>query len=103
MKLPCGGCGTCRTCWLAENDDRYRRLFNGEVAKVNRLCVHLGRLTDQKVACPSCNPNLKKTVTLVQCNVHQTCTPSVVVEGVMCCRSCRDYQERPSVVDTAAS
>lgn len=100
----------CRLCCLAATRQDYRDLWgipgkadpadpcakDKPAPAANRFsiplpCVHRGEPTGETRPCPTCTGPVM--VPLLQCQLKGTCTTSLLLPGVTCCRICPDRAE----------
>lgn len=58
------------------------------VPQVSEQCPYFGEPTGESIDCPTCSARVSLKV--FACEVHGKCTPGRKVNGVACCRGCKD-------------
>lgn len=108
----CNGYKTCRRCFLAVTDPRYRAHYGHTaetiaawlaahpdfptsaatiLAPVSGPCVHLGKATGERRLCPSCRGHVE--VKVMACALHGQCTTGKPIDGLQWCGTCPDRRE----------
>lgn len=97
MKLQCGGCGSCRVCWLVANTVEYAELYGAHPpvspqpirVELRTICVCMGARLE---SCPTCSDDSRH---VYDCDLHERCTRGIVGGHIKSCMQCSDW--RPEV------
>ncbi len=92
----------CRLCLLYATDPAYRTLWDGQpppdlVRQKRPACVHQGGPTGETRQCKACGGK-RTTLKVLGCALYGGCMPENQEPGLVCCRTCPDYQAQGEVV-----